>query len=116
MPNLLMTSIEYSSYISIIKFVIFLFLFFLWLPLLGWVHKDAESIGTKKTFWAAVVFGTGAAAAIIWLVMPLFIIGMLVYLIAVAAAQRLICQQGEKTRFPQKSSFYNGQQQRSSRA
>jgi len=86
MSNLLITSVEYSSYISIVKFVIFLFLFFLWLPLLGWVHKDAESIGTKKTFWAAVVFGTGAAAAIIWLVMPLFIIGMLVYLIAVAAA------------------------------
>lgn len=86
MSNLLITSVEYSSYISIVKFVIFLFLFFLWLPLLGWVHKDAESIGTKKTFWAAVVFGTGAAAAIIWLVMPLFIIGMLVYLIAVVAA------------------------------
>jgi len=85
MTGLLMTSVEYSGYISIIKFLIFLLLFFSWLPLLTWVYQDAKSIGTKEVFWTAVVFGAGAAAAIIWLVTPVFIIGMLFYLIAVAA-------------------------------
>ena len=86
MPDLLLTTIEYSGYISIIKFVIFLILFFLWLPLLNWVYKDAEAVGTKEDFWTAIVFGAGAVGVIIWMVMPLFIIGMLFYLMAVGAA------------------------------
>jgi general secretion pathway protein E len=85
MPNLLLSSIEYSGYISPIKFIVFLVLFFLWLPLVGWVYRDAKAVGSKEAFWTAVVFGTGATAAIIWLVIPVFIIGMLFYLIAVAA-------------------------------
>ncbi len=85
MTGLLMASVEYSGYISIAKFLVFLFLFFPWLLLLTWVYQDARFVGTKELFWTAVVFGAGAAAVIIWLVMPVFIIGMLFYLIAVAA-------------------------------
>jgi len=85
MTDLLLASVEYSGYISIAKFLVFLILFFPWLPLLSWVYQDAKSVGTKEVFWTAIVFGAGAAAAIIWLVMPVFIIGMLFYLIAVAA-------------------------------
>ena len=85
MPDLILASIEYSGYISIIKFIIFLLLFFLWLPLVGWVYKDALAVETKEVFWTALVFGAGAAAAIIWLLIPLFVIGLLFYLIAVPA-------------------------------
>jgi len=86
MPVLLLSSIEYSSYISPFKLLIFLACFFLWLPLVTWVYNDAKAIGTKELFWTAVVFGTGAAAIVIWLILPLFIIGVLFYLIAVATA------------------------------
>jgi len=86
MPILLLTSIEYSGYISPVKFVIFLIFFLLWLQLLGWVHRDAASVGTRENFWTGIVFAAGAAAAVIWLVMPLFVVGMLFYLIAVGAA------------------------------
>ena len=85
MTGLLIASVEYSGYISIVKFLIFLLLFFSWLPLLTWVYQDAKTVGTKEVFWTAVVFGGGAAAVTIWLVTPVFIIGMLFYLIAVAA-------------------------------
>ena len=86
MPDLLLSAVEYSGYISIVKFLVFLVLFFPWLPLLSWVYTDAKAVGTKEVFWTAIVFGLGAAAAIIWLVMPVFIIGMLFYLIVVGAA------------------------------
>ena len=86
MPDLLLSAVEYSGYISIVKFLVFLVLFFPWLPLLSWVYADAKAVGTKAVFWTAIVFGLGAAAAIIWLVMPVFIIGMLFYLIVVGAA------------------------------
>jgi len=85
MPDLLLLSVEYGGYISIIKLIIFLVLFFLWLPLLGWVYNDAKVVETKEVFWTGIVLGAGAAGAIIWLIMPIFIIGMLLYLIAVGA-------------------------------
>ena len=85
MPDLLLLSVEYGGYISIIKLITFLVLFFLWLPLIGWVYNDAKAVETKEVFWAGVVLGAGAAGAIIWLIIPIFIIGMLLYLIAVGA-------------------------------
>jgi len=85
-PNLLLTSVEYGGYISIVKFAIFLVLFFLWLPLVGWVYTDSEVVNTRQALWTAAVFGTGVAATIVWLVVPLFIVGMLLYLIVMGSA------------------------------
>jgi len=78
-------SVEYAGYISIVKLAVFLILFFLWLPLVTWVHKDAEAIGTKAVFWTALILATGAVAILIWLIFPVFIVGFLFYLIALAA-------------------------------
>jgi len=85
MPDLLLASIEYGGYISPVKLIVFLILFFLWLPLPGWVYKDARAVGTKEVFWTAIVLGAGAGAALIWLLVPVFVIGMLLFVIIVAA-------------------------------
>ncbi|MHC4641311.1 MAG: GspE/PulE family protein [Planctomycetota bacterium] len=84
MPNLVLSAVEYTGYISIIKLLAFVVLFFLWLPLVSWVFNDAKSVGTKEGFWTAVVLGTGATAIIIWLFIPVFIIGAVIYVLAVA--------------------------------
>lgn len=84
MPYLLLSSAEYTGYISIIKFLVFLALFFLWLPLVGWVHKDAKAVDTKVPFWTALVLATGAVAAIMFLFIPVFFIGAIIYVIFVA--------------------------------
>jgi type II secretory ATPase GspE/PulE/Tfp pilus assembly ATPase PilB-like protein len=86
MPDILLTSAGYGGYISIFKFVIFAGMFFVLLPLVGWVHKDAEKVKTDKDFWTGIVLGTAATSLIIWLVVPVFIIGMLFYLIVTGAA------------------------------
>jgi type II secretory ATPase GspE/PulE/Tfp pilus assembly ATPase PilB-like protein len=83
MPDLLLAAIGYGGYISIIKFFIFLVMFFGWLPLLTWVYQDAKVIETKEVFWAGIILGAGAAGTIIWLVTPIFFAGMLIYLIVV---------------------------------
>jgi len=85
MPDLLLASVGYGGYISIIKFLIFLGFFFGWLPLLTWVYQDAKAIETKAVFWAGIVLGAGAAGTIIWLAIPVFIAGILLYLIFVGA-------------------------------
>ncbi|MHC4620209.1 MAG: GspE/PulE family protein [Planctomycetota bacterium] len=85
MPVVLLTPVEYGGYISIAKFVVFVILFFLWLPLVAWVYRDARAVGVERILWTGIVFGAGAAATIIWLAAP-FIVGIFLYLIAVTAA------------------------------
>ncbi len=86
MPDLLLAAIGYGGYISIFKFIIFMIMFFAWIPLLTWVFQDAKLIETKEVFWTAIILGTGAIGIIIWLLIPVFIAGMLLYLIAVGGA------------------------------
>jgi hypothetical protein len=85
MLDLLSASIEYGGYISIIKLISYLILFFAWLPLISWVHQDAKAVDTNDVMWTGVILGAGAASAIIWLLIPVFIVGMLFYMIAVGA-------------------------------
>ena len=85
MTDLFTASVEYGGYISIIKFLLFMLFFFPWLALVSWVHQDAKTVGTNEILWTAVIFGAGAVATLIWLFTPVFTIGMLFYLIAVAA-------------------------------
>ncbi len=86
MPDLLLAAIGYGGYISIFKFIIFLIMFFAWIPLLTWVFHDAKAIQTKEVFWTTIILGAGAIGVIIWLLTPVFIVGMLLYLIAVGGS------------------------------
>jgi type II secretory ATPase GspE/PulE/Tfp pilus assembly ATPase PilB-like protein len=85
MLDLLSASIEYGGYISIIKLIGYLIVFFAWLPLVGWIHYDAKIVETNDVFWTGIILGAGAAGAIIWLLVPIFIVGMLFYMIAIGA-------------------------------
>lgn len=85
MPDLLLAAVEYGGYISIIKLLTFLVLFFPWLPLVTWVHNDAKAVETNEVSWTGIVLGAGAAGLLIWQLIPIFIIGMFVYIMAVAA-------------------------------
>ncbi len=82
MLDLLSASVGYGGYLSIFKLICYLILFFGWLPLISWVHDDAKHIDTKQALWTGIIMGAGAAGAVIWLLVP-FIIGVLLYLIAV---------------------------------
>ncbi len=85
MPEFL-AAVGYGGYISPIKLIIFLILFFGGLPVISWVHRDAEALGTKSAFWTGVVFGVWGVAGLVWLLIPVFIIGTAFYLIAAGAA------------------------------
>lgn len=85
MPDLLLMSVEYGGYISIIKLLTFLSLFLLYLPLINWVHSDARAVETKENFWTTLLLAAATATAIIWMIIPIFIIGLLLYIVAVAA-------------------------------
>jgi len=83
MPDIVLAAVAYGPYISIIKFVVFLAMFFLWLPLVVWVYNDARSLDANEAMWTGVLLGCGALGLISWTLIPIFLIGMLVYLLLV---------------------------------
>jgi len=84
MPNLVLAAIEYGGYISVVKLAVFGVLFLAWVPLVGWVHNDAKAVGTREVFWTGLVLGVGAGAMLVWQLVPVFIVGLLVYVLSVA--------------------------------
>lgn len=81
MPHSLLTTVTYGEYISIVKLVIFLLLFFLWIPVVRWVYTDAEAVGSRQSAWAGAVFAAGAVGIILWTLIPVFIIGLILFVL-----------------------------------
>ena len=86
MTSSLLMAVEYGGYVSIVKLVLFLACYFPWLLLLGWAHKDAKAVSTNVPLWIGILLGTGALGILIWWLIPIYIVGLLVYLIAVGGA------------------------------
>ena len=83
MPDLLLTSIVFGSYISIVKLTVFTAFFFGWMWLITWIYEDAITVETKEVFWSSLAFGIGAGAALLWMMTPVFAIGLALYILAV---------------------------------
>lgn len=76
-------AIQMGFYISPVKLVVFVCGFLAWLPLLKWVNQDAIKVRTMVQNWTMAIFVAGAAGLLVWLMIPLFIIGLPMYIIAV---------------------------------
>ena len=85
MPDLFAASIVFGGYISLFKFVIYIAAFCAWLPLVGWIHNDSKPLNTKTLTWTLAILCSGALGLIIWLLIPIFIVGMLLFAVAVGA-------------------------------
>lgn len=86
MPNILAAAAGYGGYISPVKLIVLVVLFFGWMPLVNWVYRDTKAVKANTQAWTLIILSTGAAALLIWLLAPLFLIGLLIYIIAVGAA------------------------------
>ena len=93
MADVLAASVAFGGYISIIKLIGFLILFFAWLPLVVWVYQDGKAIDLNEVTWTGVVLGAGGIGSIVWLLVPIYIVGMLFYLIAVGGTSLVYVKQ-----------------------
>jgi type II secretory ATPase GspE/PulE/Tfp pilus assembly ATPase PilB-like protein len=59
--------------------------FFGWMPLVNWVHTDSQAVRTNKTAWTAGISATGALALLTWMMIPVFAMGLMLYLLCVGA-------------------------------
>lgn len=80
MSGMLLSAIEYGEYISLIKFIPLVVLFLGWMPIIKWVYNDAEEVETNEVVWTSVIFATWAGCFILWLLIPVYIVGLVLYL------------------------------------
>ena len=85
MPILIDAAVQYGGYISLVKFVVLLVLFFSWIPLVNWVNADSKAVKTNVTHWTSIITAAGAATILVWLLAPVFMIGLLIYLVSIGA-------------------------------
>ncbi len=85
MPNDLLISIQYGSYIAAWKFLFYVLCFYAWMPLVNWVYADTKAVRTNSLVWTMAVMATGFITLLIWLLVPVFFVGMLIFLIALGS-------------------------------
>ncbi|MGC9454209.1 MAG: GspE/PulE family protein [Phycisphaerae bacterium] len=70
-------------FFSPVKLGAFFVLLIPWLYVCPWVQKDARSVRASQPLWGGLVIGAGAVSVLVWLVAPIFIVGLLVYVVFV---------------------------------
>ncbi len=70
-----------GGYISLFKLVFMLLVLTPWIFILPWVFDDARKFGRLQPIWTAAVMAAGILSFIIWLLVPIYLIGLGVHLI-----------------------------------
>lgn len=69
-------------FINPFKLVAFVLVFTVWTMFAQWVDKDTIAVNTYRILWNMIVLGVGAAAVAIGLLVPMFVVGFLLFLVA----------------------------------
>jgi len=86
MPVMPIAAVGYGGYISLIKLIVYVAMFFAWMPIVNWVYKDAQEVRAKVRNWITIITATSAGSLLIWLLVPVFLVGLLIYLVSVGVA------------------------------
>jgi type II secretory ATPase GspE/PulE/Tfp pilus assembly ATPase PilB-like protein len=76
---------EYGSYVALYKLIILLGFFLAWMPLVNWIYTDSQAVRADKRLWTAAIVISGAVSLWIWLLSPIFWIGILIFVIVVGS-------------------------------
>ncbi len=74
-----------AIYINLPKVLGMLVLIVPWLLAAPWVHKDSIKVRAPKNLWSWALLGTGAGTFTLWLILPYYPVGLLLYVVAVSS-------------------------------
>ena len=74
-----------GGYVSLVKVVFMLLLIAPWLMVLPWIHRDVASVRGSQTQWMLTVSLAGLVGVMAWLIVPLYLAGLAIYLVLVVA-------------------------------
>ena len=80
-PDLLAAAPAGGGYFAVWKLVVFLVLVVPWLHVAGYLDKDLRDMNFKRGLWNCVIVAAGVLGLAIWLIVPWFAVGVLVYLV-----------------------------------
>ena len=86
MPNELLAAVSYGGYISVWKLILFILGFLAWAPLVNWVFTDSQAVRTNTFVWTLAITVSGIVGLFLWLLIPVFFVGLLLYLVILAGA------------------------------
>ena len=86
MPHIIAQLPDTGGYVSVVKLMLFILFTAPWLYVSPWVQKDAKYVRAPMTQWCLAVLGAGTLGAVIWLILPFYFVGLLVYLVLTASA------------------------------
>lgn len=86
MPSNLLAAVDYGGYIHLLKLILFVLGFFAWAPLVNWVFTDSQAVRTNVFVWTLAMVLCGMITLFLWLLIPVFFVGLLFYVIAVTGA------------------------------
>jgi len=70
-----------GGYLHPVKLVIMLVLFSGWLFFCQWVNRDTRLVNTHQMLWNAITLATGVTGLLLWLLIPLFSVGLVVFVL-----------------------------------
>lgn len=91
--DLFAASIVFGGYISIIKFIVFAAAFIVWLPLISWIHNDSKPLEINTLVWTVAILCTGAIGIVAWLLIPIYLVGLLLFAVLVGAVSLIYTKQ-----------------------
>jgi len=71
---------------SLVKVLVIVVLMPPWLYAASWTNKDVRVVHAPELLWSALVLGSGLLGMIIWLLVPWFVVGLVVYLVLAGGA------------------------------
>jgi type II secretory ATPase GspE/PulE/Tfp pilus assembly ATPase PilB-like protein len=80
-----LASIPTGGYISIVKVIGMFVLVTPWLIAAPWVHRDSKTVRAPSGLWGSLALGIGAGGFVVWLLLPYYLAGLLLYVLAVLA-------------------------------
>jgi general secretion pathway protein E len=75
-----------GGYVSLVKVVFMLVMVTPWLMILPWIHTDVARVRGSQTQWFLTVFCGGGIGLLVWLLFPIYLVGMVIYLVLLAAS------------------------------
>lgn len=83
--NLLAALPQAGGYVGIIKLAVVVLAALPWLWAASWVDKDAKTVHLPQMAWSLGVLGAGILGLLAWLLIPVYLVGLGVYIVLTAA-------------------------------
>ncbi len=74
-----------GEYFSLLKIIVMLVLAIPWLMISPWIHRDAKQVLAPVAAWSGGVLAAGAVSLLVWMIVPYYVIGLLLYLAAIGS-------------------------------